>query len=611
MAEATVVSVDPLPILTTDCDSGLSVPPLDTDFFFQQLNDNDGVIGDNRNDVVVDDLDFDFSFDDFDIPSADDLEDLLNPTLFPEFDCQAAYDASFSQFSPNVDQFDSLFNATSSDLLHASGNDKLSGDRSSHGSGVLNSVSSGLKSNTTSGDLNVPSPESNGSNRRDSEDGGSDVKVMDCPSPESRGSGNCGSNVSDDSNNCVTRSVSSSQNSNNSSARVRVANQKINLVLSKNNVNSSLLKRKKDCEDLPNSTAEVRINKCKKSNCNSENNNSDNNGGGDEKDEKRKARLVRNRESAQLSRQRKKHYVVELEEKVKMMHSTIQDLNAKVNYFMAENTTLRQQMGGAGAVPPPPMVPAPPGMYPHPSMVYPWMTYAPPYMMKQGSQVPLVPIPRLKSQQTAEPPKVNKVKSKKNEGPKIKKVAGISFLGLLFFILLFGGLAPMINMRYGGVRETLTGGESYAGGGFYEKRQGRVLVLNGSEAGGKYGGKRDSGGGSGVNEFVQLANVSEPLVASLYLPRNDKLVKIDGNLIIHSVLASEKAMSSHSETGLAVPGDLDARRNDARHSPQLRALGSSSTHRDSRNPKARDGRLQQWFREGFAGNCCLSSVVIP
>ncbi|KAL8460077.1 hypothetical protein ACS0TY_031840 [Phlomoides rotata] len=598
MAEATVVSVDPLPILTTDCDSGLSVPPLDTAFFFQQLNDI-GAIGDNRNDVVVDDLDFDFDFADFD---TDDLDDLLNSTSFPEFDCQAAYDANFSQFVPNVDQFDSSFKETSSDSLHASGDDKFSGDRSSPGSGVLNSVSSELKLNKISGELNVPSPESNGSNRGSSENGGSDAKVMDCSSPESRVSENCGSNVSGDSNNCVVRSVSSSRNSNNSSTIVRVVNQKINLEEpSKNNVNSSCLKRKKDCEDLPNSTVESRINKCKKSsNCNSENKENVNNGGGNEMDVRRKVRLVRNRESAQLSRQRKKQYVDELEEKVKMMHSTIQDLNARVSYFMAENTTLRQQMGGGGAVPPPPMVPAPPGMYPHPSMVYPWMPYAPPYMMKQGSQVPLVPIPRLKPQHTAQPPKVNKkAESKKNEGPKIKKVAGVSFLGLLFFILLFGGLAPMINMRYGGVRETLTGGESY---GFYEKHQGRVLMVNGSEAGEKYGGKRDFGSKSSHDCG---GNVSEPLVASLYLPRNDKLVKIDGNLIIHSVLVSEKAMSSHSngggETGLAVPGD-------ARHPPQLRTLGSSSTHRDSRYPKARDGRLQQWFREGFAGPMLSSGM---
>nr|CAD1829129.1 unnamed protein product [Ananas comosus var. bracteatus] len=63
-------------------------------------------------------------------------------------------------------------------------------------------------------------------------------------------------------------------------------------------------------------------------------------------EDKRKARLMRNRESAQLSRQRKKLYVEELEEKVKSMHSTINELNAKISYIMAENLALRQQVGG-------------------------------------------------------------------------------------------------------------------------------------------------------------------------------------------------------------------------------------------------------------------------
>ena len=65
-----------------------------------------------------------------------------------------------------------------------------------------------------------------------------------------------------------------------------------------------------------------------------------------EDEEKRKARLMRNRESGQLSRQRKKHYMEELEDKVRSMHSTIAELNSKISYIMAKNATLRQQLSG-------------------------------------------------------------------------------------------------------------------------------------------------------------------------------------------------------------------------------------------------------------------------
>ena len=156
-----------------------------------------------------------------------------------------------------------------------------------------------------------------------------------------------------------------------------------------------------------------------------------------EDEEKRKARLIRNRESAQRSRQRKKHYVEELENKVRIMHSTIAGLNNKISYMLAEHAALRQQLSGCGMCQLPP-----PGMYPHPSMPpmsYPWVPCAPYVVKSQGSQVPLVPILRLKPRQPA-----SAARSKKNEGKKAvgrtKKVASVSFLGLLFFITLFGGL---------------------------------------------------------------------------------------------------------------------------------------------------------------------------
>jgi len=145
----------------------------------------------------------------------------------------------------------------------------------------------------------------------------------------------------------------------------------------------------------------------------------------------------------------------------------------------------------------------------------------------------------------------------------------------------------------------------------------------------KYGGGKDftdsnnHKGGShplpGSDEFVRSGNDSEPLVASLYVPRNDKLVKIDGNLIIHSVLASEKAMASRDEpktsskeTGLAValapsisvPG---VGRN-GRQPHSYRALPSGSDGKDDLASPVGDGKLQQWFREGLAGPLLSSGM---
>lgn len=628
MPEATVVAVDPPtdpPPEFRDFGSGMQFSPLDDGFFSHHVFNGDGAAGKNgKDDVVLEDLDFDFSFDDLGLPPSDDLDHLLNPSQLRQSHSQSGVDPSFAQFGPSYDQMHAVFKSSSSELRHISGDDDFPGNQSCDGSGLLNSASPDTESQQISGYLNMPSPESNGSNRGSTENCEGDGKGLNCRSPESQDSGNSDSNVSDDSNNCVARSVSSSLISSDSSFRNSVVDQKIKL---EEPANISLLKRKKG-EDLTNSNGDSRINKYRKSNCDTENNNSSNsnesNDGLGEEDEKKKARLLRNRESAQLSRQRKKHYVEELEDKVRSMHSTIQDLNSKISYFMAENATLRQQMGSGGAaaappaVAPPPMgAPPPPGMYTHPAMMYPWMPYAQPYMMKsQGSQVPLVPIPRLKPQQPAQTLKTSKkVESKKNEGPKTKKVAGVSFLGLLFFIMLFGGLAPMVNVRYGGAREAFTGGESYIRAEFNEKHRGRVLMVNGTEFNEKHSvhhGQRGQGstGDPSAEEFVRLGNGSEALAASLYVPRNDKLVKIDGNLIIHSVLASEKAMASNrnggGETGLAVPGDLapaipgqDVGRNGVRH-PLLRALGAGD--KDSMKSTATDGRLQQWFREGLAGN---------
>ncbi|RID67415.1 hypothetical protein BRARA_D02498 [Brassica rapa] len=308
----------------------------------------------------------------------------------------------------------------------------------------------------------------------------------------------------------------------------------------------------------------------------------------EEEDEKKKrARLMRNRESAQLSRQRKKHYVEELEEKVKSMHSCITDLNGKISYFMAENAALRQQLGP----PPPPM-----GMYP------PIWMHCPPYMVKQqgGGHVPLIPIPRLKPQNPV------KAKSKKSEA-KTKKVASITFLGLVFCLFLFGALAPVVNVSYGGISSGAFYGSyrsNYVTDQVYNQHRNRVLDTSRSN-------ERDS---------VPPGNGSEPLVASLFVPRNDKLVKIDGNLIINSILASERALASESneskadgvvpkDRSLALPlPDVGMMEDMAKHLVRTKAekqkalsSGFADTLKDQIKTKAASGEMQQWFREGVAG----------
>ncbi|KAK6791682.1 hypothetical protein RDI58_010763 [Solanum bulbocastanum] len=82
-------------------------------------------------------------------------------------------------------------------------------------------------------------------------------------------------------------------------------------------------------------------------------------------------------------------------------------------------------------------------------------------MKPQASQVPLVPIQKLKPEAVAPMPKSSKRVDKKKSSVKTKKVASFSFLGVLFFTLLFGGLVPLLKMRYGGMREPFMSGDSY------------------------------------------------------------------------------------------------------------------------------------------------------
>ncbi|XP_021893340.1 bZIP transcription factor 17-like [Carica papaya] len=570
----------------------LPVPPLDPLF----LPGSDYTTNDN----LKADLGFGFE-EDGDIElTFDDLDDLYFPSETEPFIIPVSAQAKSSQ-------------GCSGNFNPESGGFGISGD---HSVDVVDSYMNWWSPESVSCDRGYPKVQSS----QDSGDGCPEATTsMNFPSPaSSHGSG-----------------VSEAVNTSSADSRNPVVDEKIKV---KEIGKNSVTKRKKDSEDA---TGESRTNKFRRSFVPSENTNSDEvSVTTNEEEEKRKARLMRNRESAQLSRQRKKHYVEELEDKVRTMHSTIADLNSKISYFMAENATLRQQLsGGAGICPPPP------GMYsPMAPMPYPWMP-CPPYVVKsQGSQVPLVPIPRLKPQQPVSASKPKKGESKKGVS-RTKKVASISFLGLLFFIVLFGGLIPVINVKYGGTYDNVDIVSGYVNDRFYDQHRGRVLTVssqsNGSDknigigfskvnfdtsnrihykrghSGGSSDGADPEDGRSSSKENVPLGNSSESLVASLYVPRNDKLVKIDGNLIIHSVLASEKAMASRKdnrETGLAIPTALaipDVRRSGRIHSHLYRSAnerqkalssGSTNTLKDHFKSSAADGKLQQWFREGVAGN---------
>jgi len=311
-------------------------------------------------------------------------------------------------------------------------------------------------------------------------------------------------------------------------------------------------------------------------------------GKGEEDEAKRRARLVRNRESAHLSRQRKKQYVEELEGKVKAMQATIADLSARISCVTAENAALKQQLGGAaGAVPPPmPMYPA---MYPLPM---PWMH--PAYPMR-GSQVPLVPIPRLKPQQSA--PAAAEPPAKKAR--KTKKVASVSLLGFLCLAMLCGCLIPAVNRMY----DSVDAGE---GAAFRPPYHGRVLAVE---------GPRDNVSDGIDPKHPQSA--SETLPALLYLPKNGKHVKINGNLVIKSIVASEKASlrlsgydgnspqnQKKEETSLAIPGyvtPLEAgevmESTKGMMKNELMALAPA----DGNVYREKDGLLPQWFSEAMSG----------
>uniref|UniRef100_A0A0A9CX48 BZIP domain-containing protein n=1 Tax=Arundo donax TaxID=35708 RepID=A0A0A9CX48_ARUDO len=280
------------------------------------------------------------------------------------------------------------------------------------------------------------------------------------------------------------------------------------------------------------------------------------------------------------------------------MQATIADLSARISCFTAENAALKQQLGGAagGAPLPPPPLQMYPAVYPLPM---PWMH--PAYAMR-GSQVPLVPIPRLKPQQpapaSAEPPA--------KKARKTKKVASVSLLGLLCLVLVCGCLIPAVNRMYGAV-------DARDGAAFGSPHHGRVLAVE---------GPLDSVSDGFDSKLPQ--NASETLPALLYLPRNGKHIKINGNLVIKSIVASEKASSRMSscdtksygsqgkeETSLAIPGYLapldagevvESTSSGMKNKLMALAPGDGSIYRED------DGLLPQWFSEAMSGPLLSSGM---
>jgi hypothetical protein len=84
----------------------------------------------------------------------------------------------------------------------------------------------------------------------------------------------------------------------------------------------------------------------------------------------------------------------------------------------------------------------------------------------------------------------------------------------------------------------------------------------------------------------------------LYVPRNGKHVKINGNLIIHSVLASEKAVAHKASKSNSGQGVKDQKETSV---AIPRYLSPPVKDKNSQEASPVDAPLPQWFREGMEG----------
>ncbi|CAM6032838.1 unnamed protein product [Sphagnum compactum] len=292
--------------------------------------------------------------------------------------------------------------------------------------------------------------------------------------------------------------------------------------------------------------------------------------GGEDDNGKRQARLMRNRESAQLSRQRKKVYVSELEGRLRTMAATVAELNATISHLTAENVNLRRQLGYY--YPPPGICPRPGvpmvGQQVLPMTPYPGMVGGRP--IYPAGQVPSLPIPRLKTQ----PPPARTSKrsnvlgskeetsgDKKRARRKLAAAASVAVMSLLCVAMLLGpfndtqtisggNMDIRSNTQVSGIRvggRVLTSWND-SGNSFNLNQSSHVPTS--SERGSQ--GQPDCFGPLEAPIFVGSTfpvNMTEPFAASLFVPRDNRLVQVNGNLIIQAVMAGDKAaMQSSGKT---------------------------------------------------------------
>eukprot|EP00850_Spirogloea_muscicola_P021152 SM000239S08057 [mRNA] locus=s239:189070:193085:+ [translate_table: standard] len=425
-------------------------------------------------------------------------------------------------------------------------------------------------------------------------------------------------------------------------------------------------------------------------------------------DDKRLARLQRNRESAQLSRQRKKYYMDELEGRLKAMQTSVAELTATVTHLTSENMGLKRQLayfyqaaGGPGGrpVPGPPLMPMPRG---------------PPFSamlagrLLPGQAPPPVPIPRLKTQRsgTAAARKAKAASAvpngaeaqsvasgeKGNRGTKRLRAAEgatVAMLSLFCFAMFLSPKAPrewllprQSTALVGGWEEAWgSGGEGLAGEeavlvldgsptvsskagarvlmGFVDdfdavnatssgqQWQSSAAVLAGTgnapqgdscagcerlhvKLGAKLGVFRATENTVNSTSHVLELNATQPVPASLMVPRSNGLVQIDGSLIIQAVMAGDKAakalvqrkehqlgtdgrsrrplrvvemqkLKAQAMVAIEGSGDVDTKR-------ALMAKQGTNGGGPKRLPAAEDGaQLQEWFGGNIAAGSVLSS----
>jgi hypothetical protein len=191
--------------------------------------------------------------------------------------------------------------------------------------------------------------------------------------------------------------------------------------------------------------------------------------------------------------------------------------------------------------------------------------------------------------------------SKSRAKAKTKKVASVSLVGLMFVMLIFGAFVPGFNHSFG-----MRGRSDGAMLRSFDQVHDRVVTvtnhgkmpkggLNTSDMSGVDSGRTDD---IAEQKHGPALNSSETLPALLYVPRNGKHVKINGNLIIHSVLASEKAVAHRTSKHESDHSGVNQKETSVSVAHHL-SLPGNSMNPQEKSPV--DGPLPQWFREGMAG----------